>query len=85
MRVHSVFFIRLGCNEYRMAGRKLSLLWRNKLCGLSLIKAIVLIMVMQIMVNICSGKITLSFDSFFLLFLRRSECLLTLPNPLFTC
>lgn len=71
MRVHSVFFIRLGCNEYRVAGRKLSLLWSNKLCGLSLIKAIVLIMVMQIMANICSGK-KFSFDPF-LFFIFKEE------------
>lgn len=84
MKVHSVFFIRSGCNEYGMAGRKLGLFWRNKLCGLSLIKAIVLIMVMQIMVNICSGKKALSWFLFVLLFLRRSECLPTLPYSVFT-
>lgn len=76
MRVHSVYFISLGCSEYKTAGRKLGVLWRNKLCGLSLIKAIVLIMAVRQWLTAVQKKNLQKpkyFYSFFGLFIFKEE------------
>lgn len=77
MRVHSVYFISLGCSEYKTAGRKLGVLWRNKLCGLSLINAIVLIMAVRQWLTAVQKKTSKNQNIFIpflvFLFLKKKE------------